>query len=167
MFNLGQIRIEYGTMVFNIIAFLVLLLLVRRFAMKPAMKVMEDRQSYIESQLTTAEKAREEATKIADEQRQILAQAKKDAYELLENAKTQKEREAEEIIKAAQTRAEALIKEAAAEITREKDKALAELRSQVGDLSVLLASKIIEKELDSQTQTHLINDYLQQVGKQA
>ncbi len=166
MIKLGTLQIELGTMLVQLVAFIILLWLVNKFAMKPAMKVLTDRQTYIETQISGAEESQKEAARLVEEQRQVLAQSKKEAYELLERAKMQKERDAEEIIKAAQERAERMIKDATLEIANEKNKAIAELREQVGSLSVMLASKIIEKELDASKQRETIDEFLQQVGGQ-
>jgi F-type H+-transporting ATPase subunit b len=167
LFKLGSLEIQYGTMLVQLIAFIVLLWLVRRYAMKPAMKVLNERQSYIENQISSAEESHKEAARLVEEQRKLLADAKKDAYDLLERAKIQKDREGEEIMKAAHERAERLIKDATAEIANEKNKAIAELREQVGALSVQLASKIIEKELNPALQQNLIDDFLKQAGDRA
>lgn len=164
MFRLGTLQIEYGTMLLQIIAFLVLLWAVGKFAMKPAMKVLNERQSYIQNQISRAEEAHKAASELVEEQKRLLNEAKKEALELLERSKAQKDREAEEIIKAAQERADRKLEEAVAEIAIEKNKAIAELRDQVGTLSVLLASKIIEKELDASKQQETINDFLSKVG---
>lgn len=163
MIKIGTLGLEIGTMLIQLIAFLILLWLVGRFAMKPAMKVLNDRQNYIQTQISGAEEANKEAARLVEEQRRVLADAKKEALQMLEQAKQQKERDAEQIIKTAQERAERLIKEAVAEIETEKKRAIAELREQVGTLSVMLASKIIERELNAAQQQHLVNDFLKQV----
>ncbi|MDB4868778.1 MAG: atpF [Cohnella sp.] len=164
MFRVGALQIEYGTMLVQVVVFLVLLWLVLRYAMKPAMKVLNERQNYISSQITGAEEANKEAARLADEQRRILTEARKDAQGVLEQARQQKEREGEQIIKDAQERAERLIKDAIAEIAVEKNRAISELRDQVGTLSIQLASKIIEKEMDANNNSVLIDDFLKQVG---
>ncbi|BCU83262.1 hypothetical protein JIR001_30450 [Polycladomyces abyssicola] len=160
-----MLKLELGTMLFQLVAFLVLMGLLIRFALRPIMGVMEKRQAYIDEQIDTAEKNRAEAERLVAEQREALEKARKEARELLERAKVQKEREAEAIIKEAQERAERMIQEATNEIAREKEKALAELRDQVGQLAVLLASKVMEKEIDAKQQSKLVDRYLQQVGE--
>jgi F-type H+-transporting ATPase subunit b len=159
------LKLELGTMLFQLVAFLVLMGLMIRYALRPVMGVMEKRQAYIDEQINTAEKNRAEAERLVAEQREELEKARKEPRELLERAKAQKEREAEAIIKEAQERAERMIQEASKEIAREKEKALAELRDQVGQLTVLLASKVLEKEVDAKQQSKLVDRYLQQVGE--
>jgi F-type H+-transporting ATPase subunit b len=159
------LSIEWGTMVFQLIAFIILMLLVSKYALRPMLNTMRQRQEHIDGQIKAAEKSRKEAEDLIKEQREALEKARLEAKEIIERAKAQKEREAEEIIAKAQERAESMIKEATNEIQREKEKALASLRDEVGALSVQLASKLIEKELDGKAQAELVGRYLEQVGR--
>jgi F-type H+-transporting ATPase subunit b len=159
------LQIEIGTMLFQLVAFIVLMLLVSKYALRPMLNTMQQRQEHIEGQIKAAEKSRKEAEELIEEQREALEKARKEAKEIIDRAKAQKDREAEEIIAKAQERAERMIKEATNEIEREKEKALASLRGEVGALSVQLASKLIEKELDGKGQAELVESYLEQVGR--
>lgn len=152
-------------MLFQVGAILILMLLLKRFALGPVMKVMNERTEHIEDQITTAEQNRAEAEKLVVEQKEALIQARQEAKELLERARAQKEREAEEIIGDARERAERMISEAKSEIISEKERAILELRDEVGTLSVELASKMIEKEIKARDQSALVKKYLSQVGE--
>ncbi|MFC4077362.1 F0F1 ATP synthase subunit B [Salinithrix halophila] len=160
-----MLQLNWGTMIFQAVAFIALMLLVSKFALRPMLGVLKKRQDYIDEQISSAEKNREQAEKLVAEQREALEAARGEAKEILERTKSQKEREAEEIIKGAQERAERMIKEATSEIAMEKEKALAELRDEVGRLTVLLASKVMEKELDEKEQAKLVDRYLDRVGE--
>lgn len=164
MIELGTVRIEFGTMLFQVIMFLILLLVVRKFAMGPAMRVLEKRQENIETQIATAERNRAEAEALLEEQRKVLKNARDEAHQIVERAKKQSEVEAKQIMESANQRAERMIEDARSEINREKDKAVAALRDQVASLSVLLASKIIEKEMDQKQQQATIEQFMKQVG---
>jgi F-type H+-transporting ATPase subunit b len=161
----GLFEFHLGTILFQLVTVIILMLLVGRFAVRPLLGVMKQRQDYIDEQISTAEKNRSQAEKLVAEQREALDQARQEAKEIVDRAKAQKEREAEEIIKQAQERAERMIQEATAEIASEKEKALKQLRDEVGHLSVLLASKMMEKELDAKDQSKLVDRYLEQVGE--
>ncbi len=150
-------------MLVQLICFVILLFLVIKFAMKPAMRVLNERQNHIHAQITGAEEANKKAASLVEEQLAKLEEAKREAQAIIEQAKKQKDAEGDQIIKAAQERAERLIKDAASEIENEKNRAIAELREQVGTLSVLLASKIIENEVDDKYNGAMINDFLKQV----
>ncbi|EGK10731.1 MULTISPECIES: F0F1 ATP synthase subunit B [Thermoactinomycetaceae] len=152
-------------MLFQVVAILILMFLLKRYALGPVMKVMNERSEHIEQQITTAEQNRAEAEKLVAEQKEALSQARQEAKDLLERARAQKEREAEEIIRDARERAERMISEAKSEIVSEKEQAIQELRDEVGTLSVMLASKMIEKEIKAKDQSALVKKYLNQVGE--
>ncbi|MDF2815822.1 MAG: synthase subunit, partial [Paenibacillus sp.] len=90
--------------------------------------------------------------------------ARKDAYDLIEQAKVTSVRQADEILAQAKEEATRIKNEAVKDIENEKNKAIASLRSQVSAMSVLIASKIIDKQVDEKSQQELIDQYLKQVG---
>jgi F-type H+-transporting ATPase subunit b len=155
---------QVGNMIIQLVVFLILFLLLRKFAFGPLMRVMNERSQYIENQITTAEKNREEAERLAKEHATSIQNAKKEASEMLENARRTGEKQAADIVAAAEAEARRLKEEAVAEINREKEQAVAELREQVGTLSVLLAGKIIEKELDANAHKALFEEAVKEMG---
>jgi F-type H+-transporting ATPase subunit b len=159
------LSLNLGTMLAQLVIFLILMLLVSRFALRPLLATMRTRQDHIDGQIKSAEQHRADAEKLIEDQKAALQQAREEAKEIIERAKVQKEREAEEIIRLANERAERLIEEATNEINREKDKALSALRLEVGELSVQLATKLIGQELDKTNQSKLVHRYLEQVGR--
>lgn len=158
-------QFEIGTMLFQMVAFTILVLVVSKFALRPMLAVMKKREDHIQSQIDTAEENRAEAEKLLQKQKEMLDQARLEAKEIVDRAKRQKEQEAEEIIKKAKARADQLVKDAASEIEREKINALAALRDEVGLLSIQLTSKLLEKEVQGSEQSKLVDRYLEQVGR--
>lgn len=161
--ELGTIR--WGDMLFSLVMFIILFLLLRKYAFGPLMGVMEKRARQIEDDLENAKQNRLEAEKLLEEQRAELAQARQEAKAIIDNARTTSEKQAEEIIQAAREEVEQYKQVARQEIEREREKAIEALRREVGQLSVLLASKMIQTELDEKRHEKLINDYLEEVGK--
>ncbi|RXT01120.1 F0F1 ATP synthase subunit B [Ammoniphilus sp. CFH 90114] len=158
-------HIEWGTALYQLFVFLVLFLLLRKYALGPIMGVMESRSQKIANDIAAAEKNREEAMKLLEEQKNELKAARQDAQKVLETARVSAEKQAEDIVAKAKEEAEQFKKSAQTEIAREKEQAMAALREQVGALSVMLATKIIEKELDGQQQEKLVTDFLKEVGE--
>ncbi len=156
--------IEWGTMGYSLLVFIVLFLLLRKFAFGHVMRLMVERQNRIEADIKKAENNRIEAEKLFADQQAALEQARKDAQKILDNARVTSEKQAAEIMELARQEGEQFKKVARAEMEREKEKAVEALRTQVGQLSVLLATKVIEKELDAAQQEKLIADYLKEVG---
>jgi F-type H+-transporting ATPase subunit b len=158
-------QLQLGTALFQLVIFIILLVLVGRLAMRPALGILERRQQRIADEITAAEKNRQEAAQLLEEQRKLLKDARDESYQLIERAKKQSELESQKIIESAKAEASRLLEDARREIETEKEKAMATLRDQVASLSVLLASKIIEKELDVQSQQNLVDQFMKQVGE--
>ncbi|RXJ02698.1 ATP synthase F0 subunit B [Anaerobacillus alkaliphilus] len=150
---------------YQLVVFFVLLVLLKKFAFGPIIGMMQKREEHIANQITSAEKNREEAEKYLVEQREAIQTARAEAQSILANAKKISEQQTEEAIKSAKAEAERMKDIALAEIKREKEQAVSALREQVATLSVLVATKVIEKELDEKAQSKLIEDYLKEVGE--
>jgi F-type H+-transporting ATPase subunit b len=164
MLDFGAVSLDWGTMLFQALVFLVLLLVVRKFAMGPVMAVLEKRRQHVENEILTAERNRQEAEALLAEQRRLLDEARIEAKSILDRVTKQANDESARILEEAKTTAERMKAEASAELAREVEKAKAELRDQMAGLSVLLASKIIEKELDEAAQKASVDQFLKQVG---
>ncbi|MFJ5623566.1 F0F1 ATP synthase subunit B [Peribacillus loiseleuriae] len=158
--------INGGDIIFQLIMFLILLALLKKFAWGPIMGIMQQREEHVASEINAAESSKLEASKYLEEQRELLKQSRVEATQLIENAKKQGEAQREDIILHARTEAERLKESAKREIIQEREKAVVVLREQVASLSVLIASKVIEKELSETDQEKLINHYIQEAGEE-
>ncbi|MET3699007.1 ATP synthase F0 subcomplex B subunit [Bacillus oleivorans] len=156
----------WGDAIYQLFAFLVLMLLLSKFAWKPLMKMMKDRESHIANEIDAAENSRREANKLLEEQRELLKEAKQQAQSLIENARKLGDDQREEIVKAAKVEADRMKEAAKREITQEKEQAIASLREQVASLSVMIASKVIEKNLSVAEQEDLINQFIKEAGEE-
>ncbi|SFE61273.1 ATP synthase F0 subcomplex B subunit [Alteribacillus iranensis] len=157
--------ITWGDTIFSLVMFLILLLLLRKFAWGPMMNMMKEREEHVASEIETAENSRKEAEKYLEEQKKEVEKARQEAQSIIETAKKTSEVQGEEIIAQSRREAERVKESALAEISREKEQAVAELREQVGSLSVMIATKIIEKELDEKQQEQLIEEYVKEAGE--
>ncbi|WP_020619478.1 F0F1 ATP synthase subunit B [Paenibacillus daejeonensis] len=153
-----------STTIIMIVAFILLYVFLNKYAFGPLFGIMEKRRELIQEQITTAEQSRTEAEQFLAEQKAALDQARKDAYEIIEQSKTTSTKQANEIVNTAKAEATRLKEDAVKDIESEKNKAIATLRGEVGELSVKIASKIIEKQVDSKSQEQLVNQYLKEVG---
>lgn len=161
----GGHHLNTGDILFQLIMFLVLLALLSKFAFKPLMGIMKQREEHISNEIEAAEKSRVEANNILEEQKSLLKEARQEAQVMIENAKKQGDIQREEIIATARQESERIKEAAKVEIEQQKEKAVATLKEQVASLSVLIASKVIEKELSAEDQEKLINDYIQEAGE--
>ncbi|MDQ0903000.1 MULTISPECIES: F0F1 ATP synthase subunit B [unclassified Paenibacillus] len=158
---------HWESFVFAIIAFLILYLLLNKYAFGPLVDIMEKRRQLIAEQVGSADKNRQEAEKLVTEQKEAFQEARKEAYDLIEEARNTSNKQAETIITQAKEEASRLKEDALRAIDIEKNKAVAELRSEVGALSVKIASKIVEKEVDAAAQQGIVDQYLKKVGDNA
>ena len=129
------------------------------------MKMMEERRSHIEAMLAQAENERQQAQKIKLEYQEEMRKARQDAQEVIAKATKVSEALANEILAASHEESETIKKSALVDIERERDRAIAQVKSQVADLSVLVAEKIIRQKLDMKGQGQLIDQFIQEVGE--
>ncbi len=157
--------INYGDILFQLAMFIVLMLLLRKYAWGPLMGIMKQREEHVANEISAAENSRKEAAKLLEEQRNLLKEARGEAQSLIESARKQGDVQREEIIVTARTEAERIKEAAKLEIEQQKEKAVTAIREQVASMSVLIASKVIEKELSAADQDKLINEYIQEAGE--
>ena len=125
---------------------------------------MDDREQLIHDDIDYAEERKVEAERLKEENEALLKSTQAEISELMENAKGQAKREQEMIIKDAEARSSQMINDAQADIEREKEKAIRDINDQVAEISVLIAEKMIRKELNSEDQKSLVAEYLQEAG---
>ncbi|WP_022794574.1 F0F1 ATP synthase subunit B [Marinococcus halotolerans] len=153
-----------GDVLFSLFTFVILLLLLRRFAWGPIVEQMRKRENHISNEIETAENHRQEAEKYLEEQRVEMEKAREEAQSIIETSRKTAQEQSKEIIRESHEEANRMKDNALADITREREQAVEALRAQVGQLSVLIATKIIEKELDEEEQEKLIQEYVQESG---
>ncbi|MFD1031812.1 F0F1 ATP synthase subunit B [Metaplanococcus flavidus] len=145
--------------------FLVLMFLLKKFAWGPLMGIMQQREDLIASEIETAENSRLESKKMLDEQRSLLKDARTQAQEIVENAKKQGEVSREEIITTARAESGRMKDAAVLEIANERDKAISAVREEVVALSLLAATKVLEKEISEEDNRQLINETIAKAGE--
>ena len=151
------------TLLAQIFNFLLLLAVVSLFAYKPVIRIMEERQQKIADNLENAENTKVEAQKLKAEYERQLAQARAESQAIIDKAGKAAADAYEQMMAKAREDQESLFKAAKEQIEREKVNALLEVRGEVVSLSMLLASKVVEKKLDAEADKKLINDFLNEI----
>lgn len=157
--------INLGDVLATLFIFIVLMVLLKKFAWGPLMGVMQQREELVASEIDAAENARKEATKVLEEQKALLKEARTEAQSIIEGAKKQAEVQRDEIVEAARLEAARLKESAVREIETEKEKAIAQLRDEVVSLSILAASKVLEKEISEADNSALIKETIAKAGE--
>lgn len=149
-----------ATLIAQIINFLILLAILAKFAYKPIVKALEDRQAKIKADIDAAEQGKTAAEQLQKEYQAQLAQARTEAQKIVDKAMKIAQQNKDEILAEAKDEHARLLKNAREEIEREREYALAQLRNEVVVLSVAAASKIVRKNLDAETNKQLVDDFI-------
>ena len=155
--------INTGLIFWTVVVFATLLTLLWRFGWPALLKTVEDRERRIQQQLEEAERARAEAARLLEEHKRTIAGAKAEAQEIVARAKAVADKEREALLARARQEYEQLLERARHEIDAEKEKAIVALRREAVDLSIAAASKLLEAQLDSETNRKLVIEYLAQL----
>jgi F-type H+-transporting ATPase subunit b len=152
------IEVTPGLMIWTIVCFLITLYVLKRFAFGPIQKMIDDRSDRIRRAIAEADHAREEARALLDEHRKLIGQARHEAEEIRgevrRDAESMRERVRDEIEADRQRRLE----ETRRQIEAETARSLAQIRQEVAELTLLAASKVTGKVLDSADQRRLIDE---------
>ncbi|MFN2433057.1 MAG: F0F1 ATP synthase subunit B [Gemmatimonadota bacterium] len=152
-----------GLAIWTIVTFVVVLLVLRKFAWKPILESMRAREEGIQRLLDDAEGARDEAQALLEQYRRQLAEARAEGQRLLAESKAASERVRTEMLERARGEAETIVARAGTEIDQERQKALAEIRERAVDLAISAAGKVIEESLDDERNRRLVESYLREV----
>ena len=162
-------HVTVGELIGNFIliagSFILLLVLIKKFAWSNITGIFEERAEKIASDIDRAEEARQKAEVLAQKREDELAGSRKEAKTIIENAKETAEKSKASILADAKLEAGRLKEKANQEIAQNKAEALQSVKGDVADLTISLAGKIISQNLDSQAHKELIDQYIDQLGE--
>lgn len=138
---------SFGLFFWQLLLFLLLLFILRRFAWKPILNAVNEREKTIEDSLNQAKQAREEMANLKSENEKILKEAKIERDVILKEARTMKDNIIAKAKESAQVEADRLVEIAREAIQNEKSAAMTELKNQIAALSIDVAEKVLNKEL--------------------
>jgi len=168
LLNLAEEKISlfptFNETLWTIINFSLLAGLLYYFLYKPLINALNKRDEEIEGSLRRAKEDREEAARLRAELEERLANAQREANEIINKATQAANATKEQIEAEARARAEEMLEKASRTIALEKAQAIAELRAEVADLAVMIAGKVIEKNLDDEDQKRLAESFLAEAG---
>ena len=145
-----------GLYIWTIITFLLLFYVLAKFAWKPLLSMLEERESLIKRSLSDAETAREELQKINLESEAIITKARTEAQSILSDGKAAAEKIKDDTVAKAKEEASKIREEAKQQIKAEKDRAISDIKKEVVDLSLNVAEKLIKKNISEKDNASLI-----------
>jgi F-type H+-transporting ATPase subunit b len=157
---------ETPELIWGLVAFLLLLGIMYKFVFPNANQMLEQRSAAIVGKMEEADTKLAEAEEARGRFEAQLADARGEANRIIEDAKSTAESLRADVVRKAEAEAAAIVERAQADIAAERERALQELRTQVGVISVELASRIVERELDAGTHQVLVDEYIQRLASQ-
>jgi F-type H+-transporting ATPase subunit b len=152
-----------GLFFWTIAVFLVLLFLLKKFAWGPLLAALDERQAGIRKSLDDADTAKRELAEVQARANALIGKARMEADAILSEARADGAKIREELRDLAQQQAQAITRNAQQQIQLERDRTISELRREAVDLSVMIASKLIRRNLTREDNAALIDEALQQV----
>jgi F-type H+-transporting ATPase subunit b len=161
------VQVDPGLYIWTILTFLVLVGLLAKFAWKPILAVLDERQRTIALAVDDARKTREELERVQQESARILAAARVEADALMARARADAGVFRQDLLDKAAAEAATLTKNAERQIQRETAKALEQIRHEAVDLSVAIASRLLKRTVSAADHEALLQDVVKDIGRPA
>lgn len=159
------LNINFFTALFTLFNFIAVFLVLKHFLFKPVMKIIQDRQDEIDHIYEDADKAKESAEALQAEYQQKLQAATQTSEQIVKEAILRGQNKEEEIVRQAKNEASAILDKAAADIFQEKKKALNEAKDEISNMAMAIAEKVVGRELNSDDQSKLIDEFIKELGE--
>jgi F-type H+-transporting ATPase subunit b len=152
-----------GLYIWTIVTFLLLVALLARYAWRPLLEALERRQESIRKSLDDAQQAKQELERLNVESQRILSAARAEADQVLSSTRSDANRFREELKQKAQAEAAGIVKNAEKQIQMETARALQQIRTEAVDLSVAIASKLLERNVSREDNERLIEETFKEI----
>ena len=154
---------EPGLMIWTLITFVILVVILKRYAFGPLQRVIDNRRNEILKNIQAAEDNRREAGRLLAEYKQSIADAKHEAEDIIERARKVGETTRVEIVSDAKEHARKEVEDARAQIQRETRKAIREIKDQVADLAILAAEKVTARSISRDDHVRLLDEAVSEI----
>ncbi len=161
--NNPLVQPDPGLYIWTIVTFLVLLALLAKFAWRPLLAALDERQQAIRKSLDDARQAKQDLERVHAESAKILAQARTEAEAIVSSTRTDVNQFREEMRQKAREEAAGIVKNAERQIELETARALQQIRHEAVDLSVTIASKLLQRNVSKDDNARLIEDTFKQI----
>ena len=158
------VNMNFWTLAAQICNLLILAYFIRKFLFKPVQEIMQQRKAETEAIYTDAEKAKADAQAMKEEYEQIMATARHQAAEIVQNATQTDQLRGDEIVNEAKNTAAELKTKAEADIAQQRKKAVNEIKNEIGGIAMSIAGKVVERELNAKDHEALIEEFIRDVG---
>ncbi|MBI5464226.1 MAG: F0F1 ATP synthase subunit B [Ignavibacteriales bacterium] len=158
-------EINPGLIIWTVVTFGCLVLVLGKFAWKPILNALHEREGKIRGALEEADKARAEAAAMMKHNEQAMAKAEEEFQKMMRDGRMLAEKMKEEIVGKARTQAQHELDRAHQEVQRSVETAKQQLRSEIADLAIQAAEKILDEQLDVKKQQKIVDEFINQLPK--
>lgn len=155
---------ELSSVLLAWIALAVIYFILKRFLYKPINNALEARKNKIRDDIQSAAQVREEAFQLKKDYEGRIKNSKEEGQEIIDGARLRGEELTQYILADAKVEADVILARAKKEIERQKELAFVEMKTQSGEMAVLIASKIMEEKITYESQKELIDNFIDEVG---
>ena len=166
MQNADIISINIWSIIISLANLVILFLIIKKFLYKRVKKALAERQASVDAVYAEADAAAEEARKDQEAWAVRMAEAESEAAGIVSDAAREADRRSQRIVGDAQSKADDMLRQAEAEIEREKKKAEADVKQEIIDVSAVLAGKMLEREVTASDHREMIDSFIDGLGKQ-
>lgn len=159
------IDISPGLIFWQAITFIILLFILKRLAWKPILSALSQRESAIKDSLEKAEKAKEEAQKVLQENQASIAKAEEESKKIIEQSRAYADKLKDQMLKESKEQAQKIIEDASSEIERKKEETFNELKTKVAEIAIQAAEKILSENLNKDSNKKLVDKYLDEITR--
>ena len=159
------IGVNFWTALLTLLNFLLILYVGKKFLYGPIMKIIHDRQKEIDDMYADAGSAKEQAQAMQAEYQEKLNTAKESSEQIIKEATARGRSREEEIIAQANADASAIREKASQDIAREKKQAINDAKDEISGISMAIAEKVVERQLNEQDQQDLVEQFIDRLGE--
>ncbi len=159
------IDVNPGLIFWTAITFILLLLILKKLAWKPILSALSQREDAIKDSLEKAEKAKEEAQKILQENQASIVKAEEESKKIIEQSRAYADKLKEQMLKDSKEQARKIIEDASSEIDRKKEETFNELKTKVAEIAIQAAEKILSENLNKDSNKKLVNKYIDEITR--
>ncbi len=155
---------DIGLMFWTVVTFLIMVVILKKVAWKPLLKVIDERESLIRQEIEAAQKHREDLERLKSEYENQLAQIESKARALLSEAEQKGLATRDSILKEAEAESRRLSDKTRKELGLEKERLVQELRKEVGELSIMMSEKLLKQTIDRKVHEKFMQEFLRNMS---
>lgn len=163
-YNLDFFSIEPTTIIGSILNVLILFFVMKHFLFDKVNAVLEARKTEVAKTYEDADSALTNAKQLENEYTEKLSAAKEESAEIVRNATKKAQNRSDEIIAEARDEAKGIVDKANADVEKEKKRAVNQIKDEISDMAISIASRVVSKEIDGKTHEKLIESFIDGIG---